>query len=798
MGRLLRSGVIQPKLRIGRPNDRYEQEAERVTETVMRMPASVVAGGQGACSGCDEEEKEHIQAQEKSSHRPAVTPEIAARVKGLHGKGQPLPSSIRAFFEPRFERDFSQVRVHTDTRAATSAWALKARAYTIGRDIVFGAGHYAPGTTTGKKLLAHELTHTVQQGSTPQQPRPLFHGATGTTSAESSSDSLVRLTLAGAPDISRAPLDVTDIMNDIRRGMSTPTELFSWLHVMGGRSGEIAHAAACPGNTCPRRRPGRYPAPDPAPVPVDRNLPITACFFPSYIRHTDQRALIIGGFHGDERPGYEMTDTLVQELQQRPRVLAFHTLIIPRLNPGAIEDDLAGVTWYDRRCNRQVVDLNRNFPVPGASHSSTRCPNTPHAPIQPETQGVIDVIHQFRPHRIVSTHAIRTASSAGIFADPNTHPTATQLACSMAGRLVNPSDRPANRLTSTSCDPVYPGDRPGELPHGATLGRFAPTRSIPGRTVPVITVEAPEYRSLGTGTGARTREAFLRPLLSFVDDPATLANIDADIVRDIEAFSSSVRLLFLTGRLPTSDAIYQRIRARIQDQVAALNALRPRRPNRIWRVSHQRAFSEPLRGATPQAQIVFEKFTLTGTRAGTRAGGWDTLPDRYFHGGDRSRGVDRDAWLAESSVTRLDIILRFSAIPGASRHHWGTDVDFNSIKNAHWGATTGPRGTPGRLFQLGRWLEQNAHRVGFIKTYTAGRTGGHSEEPWHYSYEPIARPLRAIYNRDVRLTEDIVDPIMADWTARAGRANVTLPDDLRTALSNLDLSSYVNVIGPGL
>jgi hypothetical protein len=92
----------------------------------------------------------------------------------LRSPGQPLDAATRAFFEPRFGRDFSQVRVHTDAPAAESAQAVNALAYTMGRDIVFGAGEYALGTTAGQWLLAHELAHTVQQapgaGSLPAPP----------------------------------------------------------------------------------------------------------------------------------------------------------------------------------------------------------------------------------------------------------------------------------------------------------------------------------------------------------------------------------------------------------------------------------------------------------------------------------------------------------------------------------------------------------------------------------------------------------------------------------------------------
>ncbi|NIM03669.1 DUF4157 domain-containing protein, partial [bacterium] len=81
----------------------------------------------------------------------------------IKGGGQPLSESTRSFFEPRFGADFSQVRVHTDPHAAKTAQAINARAFTTGKDIVFNSGQYSTGTSSGKRLLAHELTHVVQR-----------------------------------------------------------------------------------------------------------------------------------------------------------------------------------------------------------------------------------------------------------------------------------------------------------------------------------------------------------------------------------------------------------------------------------------------------------------------------------------------------------------------------------------------------------------------------------------------------------------------------------------------------------
>lgn len=88
---------------------------------------------------------------------------METQIHTLKGGGQPLPNSVRTFFEPRFGHDFSQVRVHTDARAAASAQAVHSRAYTAGNDVVFGPGQFRPHTMSGRRLLAHELTHVVQQ-----------------------------------------------------------------------------------------------------------------------------------------------------------------------------------------------------------------------------------------------------------------------------------------------------------------------------------------------------------------------------------------------------------------------------------------------------------------------------------------------------------------------------------------------------------------------------------------------------------------------------------------------------------
>jgi Domain of unknown function (DUF4157) len=172
-----RTPAIQAKLTVGQPNDIYEQEADRLADRVMRMTegslvspdtGSLVNGDSSSvqrkagCPGCPEE-AEMLQAKSASSNTPAVTPGIESSINSLKGGGQPLSQSTRAFFEPRFGIDFSQVRVHTGDRAAQTAQSIQAKAFTTGNNILFNSGQYSPESSSGKLLLAHELTHVVQQ-----------------------------------------------------------------------------------------------------------------------------------------------------------------------------------------------------------------------------------------------------------------------------------------------------------------------------------------------------------------------------------------------------------------------------------------------------------------------------------------------------------------------------------------------------------------------------------------------------------------------------------------------------------
>jgi hypothetical protein len=226
--------IVQARLRIGAPNDRFEQEADRLADAVMRMPeptsettrtleatssrgaiqrtCAACSSGGGLCPECAEEDKlrrqpieeggalrpngacspvsatagaccqrktdpsreeetfslnDLLSMKEKPGLAHAATPAAATALRPIERGGQPIDHATRTSMEGRFGQDFGRVRIHRDTRAAEAAEAIGARAFTFGDHIAFGAGEFQPATLRGQRLLAHELTHVLQQTGTP-------------------------------------------------------------------------------------------------------------------------------------------------------------------------------------------------------------------------------------------------------------------------------------------------------------------------------------------------------------------------------------------------------------------------------------------------------------------------------------------------------------------------------------------------------------------------------------------------------------------------------------------------------
>ncbi|HEU4387410.1 MAG TPA: DUF4157 domain-containing protein, partial [Blastocatellia bacterium] len=210
---------LQAKLNVSRPDDPHEREADRIAETVLRMRDSASAdesdvrmtqpkcdctGPSSECPRCsdeqpriqrasisasigplphsqaldenhDEAEDKLIQAREDPGAPGSGAFDLVGYVDDLPGGGEPLPPAVRSVFEPRFGCDLSHVRIHTDAGAAESARAIGAMAYSAGSNIVFGHGQFQPRSHDGQRLIAHELTHAIQQTPLSARNVPFQH-----------------------------------------------------------------------------------------------------------------------------------------------------------------------------------------------------------------------------------------------------------------------------------------------------------------------------------------------------------------------------------------------------------------------------------------------------------------------------------------------------------------------------------------------------------------------------------------------------------------------------------------------
>ncbi|MNK65718.1 hypothetical protein D3C87_850170 [compost metagenome] len=209
---------IQTKLAISHPGDEFEQAADRIADQVMRMPDPPLERrmDQGTAA------RKHLQMHSAMPSGASVADASPAMLAVLRSPGSSLDARTRAFMEPRFGKDFGNVRVHSDARAVEAAKSVQARAYTVGHHVVLGAGEYAPGTAAGRVLLAHELAHVVQQSS----------GAAGMVAAQGA------MLLQRAPTYGNLPRDAP-ALGSSRDVIRLKNVNGTWKEV-GGRYGRTA------------------------------------------------------------------------------------------------------------------------------------------------------------------------------------------------------------------------------------------------------------------------------------------------------------------------------------------------------------------------------------------------------------------------------------------------------------------------------------------------------------------------------------------------------------------------------
>ena len=769
-----------------------------MADRVMRMPAdevTVSAAGsslQRKCDACEEEDEEKLLQPKRESSGPATAGTTAP--SGVHdvlrSSGRPLSPDTRSFFERRFGRDFSGVRVHADDAAGQSAREVSARAFTVGRDIAFGTGQYSPETRDGQRLLAHELTHVVQQS-----------GGGG------------RLALrAAGPTLARAPLDLDRLARELTTGAVTQTagEIGAAAQPCGPRQS----ASACQQETSPPvdsslpvelevftsntpqpaptqgqspvppaptggssesssgsssdildggvplpagvPEPEPEPAPPPAPTPPPRRMP--------------PRALIVGGVHGDERGALDNMAQLRAELNSTTTPLRrdFDTLVIPVMNPGGVADR--------SRTNRRQVDLNRNFP--GLTGFPAPAAGTVIPARQPEVQAVMDVVTKLRPTRILALHAIGSAGSksspsGGVFADPVEGP-ARELACRMALRMrggalgsggaTTDVNTRGNQLANNICNSRYPEQAEVSVTtQQSSLGSWASAPiAAGGQNTTVITHETAGKAPL-PAKGNRSVDTIMPGIREFLLDNGSAAS-EADAL-----LRNAVTDAFLTGEGTTAAdkdmlaAVEGVVSARFDDMALHYRT--------VWRPAQRRLNpSVKLPGAlTPDNQhrsFARQVGIMSGQLSGLGSGSTDP---------------QIEAAILTAMQTR--------SMPGFSRHHWGTEIDVLSATRTRWEGS-------GDLVPVIPFLQSEAQRFGFFHPYTSAPPNAaqrhYENEPWHISYWPLANVFAARWA--ARISGTVLDNLI-QRTADRVRGQVPLSAMLRV-LRSLRLAEFQSNVSP--
>lgn len=453
--------ILQAKLKIAQPDDKYEQEADYIAERVTAMPNPSLAISANdslpdttfsSSNGIDHRVsasclQDRIARAKLSDEEPSeITTEIHNGILSLQGYGLPISRSERNFFEPRFATDFSTVRLHNDKNAASLAQSINARAFTHGRDIAFGQNEYTAGSVSGRKLLAHELTHVIQQNGI-NHVTGLKRSPTPNKVQRSVLSNSVRAAHTANPSLEAllSRLAQSDIQN-AQSDRDIDAEL---VRLLTGRSHDLWVAQQI--------RQGRLIENSgsfgPQTMPTN---PIRVHFFRGT---SNRRALVIAGVHGTEVQGIEVAQHLITDLQAGmaatpPRLPIFSVIIVPTLFP----DNAAA------RRREGTTPTNRNFPEPhqtlanaprnaagrpldsrGMATTRRRARPSLNRPILTQNILLMALMERFTPERIISIHGTWRAGAGGVFFDPRRltpaeYQQARQYAAGMAYMSVLPED----------------------------------------------------------------------------------------------------------------------------------------------------------------------------------------------------------------------------------------------------------------------------------------------------------------------------------------------------------------------
>lgn len=406
---------LQTKLTVNTPGDKYEQEADRVAEQVMRMPEPTLqrkcatcgspSTSGGECPECKKKQALGGKLQRRAGSVDAASgvtaPPIVSQV--LSSPGSPLSDDTRGFMESRFGHEFSQVRIHTDAHAQDSAQAVSARAYTVGRHIIFGRGEHP---TADRRLLAHELTHVLQQGDTTErhvqrQPNPPKKLSDMTSAELQQEHQLVKQRL-DKPKNEQERLTDEKTLQEIRDQLAQ-RGVFDF----------------CVGNGCVIGK-------------TKSSRSVNAFFFAGT---SSERALVVGGMHGSELSAIEVAELLVVDLKKAPTKPHYSVVVIPVLFPDnrvVAENEWNRTKDSPQNRNRgagrytkgkdetKVNDPNRLNQAAGTPFDPSKPISSAGVPLEPENVMLENVINHFKPTRVAMLHSIQDARIGGFYADPRT------------------------------------------------------------------------------------------------------------------------------------------------------------------------------------------------------------------------------------------------------------------------------------------------------------------------------------------------------------------------------------------
>jgi len=530
------SPPIQTKLTVNDPGDKYEQEADSVADKVMGDGDNLQI--QRKCSSCEDDDKKVQRkpastgitplVQTKGGDGAVATPALSNKIADTQGNGSSLDNATGAFMSDRFGVDFGSVKIHADNESAKMNRELNARAFTTGNDIYFNEGEYNPGSGKGKRLLAHELTHVVQQNSSVKNNAIQRDGDGDAKAAEAAAALAKKKDLF---DRLRAASPTTDekLKKEVETTFAEGTD-DRWLAEKIMKNGPEPLWPKDDIQERQKRAIDNKWAPEPGNIAGtlgSGSHTVQAFYFRGT---TDRRALIIGGVHGSEPGGVEVVNDLLDLLRAPNAPMPFFSIIIvPELfsanvhssRPLSERRTSGGTTQKLVKGKAKDVDTpdpNRQFPAVGADasfnavlgcqvDSENRC-------IEPENIVLMDLINRFQPERVANVHGhsvpkndaqLKKEGGPSITTDPR--PGHEKEDDALTLKMAKEADKlgvrvPGNFLGTKDERTRYPTGTAPKMSSGVTFGQWGSHDTPTRPAMNIVLIE-----TFGNATSASIKDA---------------------------------------------------------------------------------------------------------------------------------------------------------------------------------------------------------------------------------------------------------------------------------------------------